>query len=139
MRHGADYLRAHDLDAAIQNVDNNIYATANTKGKKSTYEQAAYQETILNHPDYRQQYNELMTELLGTTLHPSYPGIGMLAFLDQAETLLTDALVADPNSKFANEAEVAGRFNALRAWVAVRWEEVGLQVQANQPPPRTIE
>jgi CotH protein len=129
---------AHDLDAAIAKPEANIYANEKTRGKtKTVYEQAAYQRVILNHPLYRQQYNDIMARLLGTDDDLTWDlRDDLIGFLNAAELLLTDALVADPNSKFGNYAEVAEEFNALRGWVEVRWASVKEQLEANQPLPR---
>jgi hypothetical protein len=132
---GRRVYHAHDLDAAIRDVEMNIYAQVSSKGRKTSVSQAAYQETILNHPVYRRQYSAIMRNALATTLHPDHQG-GMLDFLDEAEVLLTDALVVDPNSKFGSAGEVAGKFRNLRAWVVDRWSNVMDQVGINEPPPR---
>jgi hypothetical protein len=121
-----------DLDAAIRAPDASIYGTISGSGKKFTVKQHPYQEVILNHPTFRQDYNDIMNELLEGPL-----AVGPVqSFLDDAEALLTDALLADPNNQIGNTpAAVAQQFSALRAWAALRHANVSAQVQQNGPPP----
>jgi len=120
-----------DLDAAIRTPTGSIYGTVTGGGKKGTVGQHPYQEVILNHPTFRVHYNEVMDELINGPLAVDV----LQEFLDGAQVLLTDALLADPNNQIGNSPEaVAEQFDSLRAWVVARHQSVDAQLSANGPP-----
>lgn len=120
-----------DLDAAIRSPGASIYGTVTGGGKKTKVSQHAYQEVILNHPAFREQYNQTMEELLDGPFAVSEVQL----FLDFAEMLLTDALLADPNNRIGNTPnDIANHFDGLRAWVAARHVSVRDQLRQNGPP-----
>jgi hypothetical protein len=56
-------------------------------------------------------------------------------FLDGAQALLTNALLADPNNQIGDTPEaVAEHFDSLRAWAAIRHANVSAQPEANGSP-----
>lgn len=120
-----------DLDEALGDVTTNIYAQ---KTRRGAFTQTEYQRVILNHPDFRVQYNDIMTRLLipggplsETALH---------GFLNDVEVAVSQALATDPYAGFGSAAAVAAHFETLRRWVSERIVNVLNQVSANQPPPR---
>jgi hypothetical protein len=127
----ADYRRSYfpwDLDAVIRSTSGGIYSTGTTvKGKTTTYQQHAYQSTILNHSVFRADYNRIMLELLNGPMSVSTINGALTRF----ETLLTPALTADPNSKLNAPA---GVFSDLRNWIGSRDANVRAQVAANSTP-----
>ena len=120
-----------DLDAAIRNPTAGIYGTVgNGKGGKSAVSQHAYQQVILNHPQFRKQYNDIMLGLMNGPMATDRVQAALTTF----EGVVSDALAADPNN---NIADVPQHFAKLRAWVAAREASVRSQVQANNlPAPR---
>jgi hypothetical protein len=102
-----------DLDAVIKGTNVSIYGS-NTP----------YTTYILNNPTFRDDYNQIMLDLLGGPISVA----SLHAFLDQLEPALTPALTADPNSNIEN---VADHFDDLRDWVALRHANVLAQVQAD--------
>ncbi|MGA0098773.1 MAG: CotH kinase family protein [Steroidobacteraceae bacterium] len=120
-----------DLDSVIRGTSSGIYATVEQGRRKSTLSQHPYQSVILNHPTYRAQFNTIMQQLLDGPMSVT----AVHAFLDQAEALLTPALLADPNAKIGSTPEaVAGYFSSLRAWIVDRHANVQSQLTANGPP-----
>jgi len=68
-----------DLDASIRTTTGGIYS-AQAGGRKNQLNQHPYQEIILNHPVYRQQYNAVLLALLDGPMsvgavHTASPGI----------------------------------------------------------------
>jgi len=124
-----------DLDAAITNTSASIYAQKATAKGKTSYTQTAYQQVILNHPQFRQQYNAIMTGLI----EPGGPiSEGAIhTFLNALEaTSLPTALAADPYAGFGSLAAARGLFSAYRDWASKRVPIVRAQVTANVPAPR---
>lgn len=120
-----------DLDSAIQGTSAGIYATVEHGRRKSTVTQHPYQSVILNHPAYRTQFNAIMASLLDGPMSVA----AVHQFLDQAEALLSPALLADPNAKIGTTPEaVAEHFSSLRAWIVDRHAHVRSQLAANGPP-----
>jgi hypothetical protein len=117
-----------DLDASIRGTTAGIYGTTGTgKGGKGAVSQHPYQQVILNHPQYRVQYNNVMLGLLNGPMAASR----VQADLHSFEAVLSDALAADPNSQIT---DVPYHFAKLRAWVSAREASVRSQVQANNTP-----
>jgi len=117
-----------DLDAVFRTIDNNIYATNSAKNK---YTQSPYQSVILNHPAFRQQYNQLLLGLIGFAGPLSIARIN--AFLDAAEPAVQAALATDPYvGSFRS-----GQFGSLKIYLAKRISIIEAQVAANVPAPRT--
>jgi hypothetical protein len=120
-----------DLDAAIRSPNASIYGTVSGSGRKATVKQHAYQSVILNHPTFRVQYNGIMAKLLQGPLAVD----GVQDFLNGAQALLTDALLADPNNQIGSSAAaIADHFDTLRAWIVLRHSSVNSQLKANGPP-----
>src|SRR5687768_15924352 len=108
--------RAHfpwDLDAVFKGTNESIYGS-NTP----------YTSYILNNPQFRDDYNEIMLDLLNGPLSVA----SLHAFLNDLEPALTPSLVADPNSNIEN---VAGHFDDLREWITLRHANVLAQVQSD--------
>jgi hypothetical protein len=115
-----------DLDAAIRSPNASIYGTLSGGGKKLTLKQHPYQEIILNHPVFGPQYDAIMGELLSGAFDVN----AVNSFLNDAEILLTPALLADPNNKIGNTPQaIADHFNNRRTWTALRHEDVRKQLQ----------
>jgi hypothetical protein len=124
-----------DLDATIRSASAGIYGKVSVsrtkKGSTTTVDQHPYQSVILNHPVFREQYNQIFTELLGGPMHPDSVKVDLAAF----EVVLTEALLADPNNQIGNTEEaVASYFNYLRSWIDLRAASVTSQVLSNGPP-----
>jgi hypothetical protein len=118
-----------DLDAAIRTPTASIYGTVTGTGKKTTVSQHPYQSIILNHPTFRAWYNEIMAELIEGPLAVAE----IHAFLNSAQALLTEALLADPNNQMGNSPEaIAEQFDSLRAWAVTRHESVNAQLTADE-------
>jgi hypothetical protein len=119
-----------DLDAAITNINENIYAQKS--GRRFT--QTPYQNIILNHPLFREQYNTIMRALLDHATGPLSES-ALHAFLTNVEPQVAFALAEDPYAGFT-PASAASHFDALRNWVTDRIAIVLTQVDENLPPPR---
>ncbi len=132
----ADYLqlqwkRSHfpwDLDAVFRQTDSPIYATR-VGGRR--VRQSPYQETILNHPTFRTQFNRIMTDLLDGPMSEGE----IIAFLNTVEPIITPSLEEDSNNNLSDSVPEA--FDNLREWIRRRVANVRQQVaENNQPPPR---
>lgn len=120
-----------DLDAAIRDPKASIYGTITGGGRKTTVSQHPYQQIILNHPAFRTQYNDIMSELLAGPLAVDV----IHGFLNGAQALLTEALLADPNNQIGNTPQaIAAHFDSLRAWTVARHKSVLQQLIDNGPP-----
>jgi spore coat protein CotH len=115
-----------DLDAAITTRTSSIYG----KDTRHGVQQTAFQSVILNHPVFRQQYNDIM---LGLT-DPSGPlsEATVHGFLDSVQPALADALAEDPYQPIDASQSIA----ELKQWLSARIAHVRAQVAANQPTPR---
>jgi hypothetical protein len=116
-----------DLDGVFRGLDGNIYASNTGKNK---YAQSPYQSVILNHPAFRQQYNQLMLGLIAFGGPLSIENVG--AFLDAAEPAVQAALNTDPYVGTYR----SGQFASLKSYMSKRIPIVQAQVQANVPAPR---
>jgi hypothetical protein len=104
-----------DLDAVFKNTASSIYGDSSD-----------YQRYIVNAPAFRDQYNQIMLDLLDGpfAVAPSHD------FLNELEAILTPWLLADPYSVIGNTPEeVAGHFDNMRQWMADRHANVFQQVQ----------
>jgi spore coat protein CotH len=107
----ADYVEgkrrylAWDLDATIRRTNLPIYETSDEYG-----------QVLLGHPMFRNQYNQILLDLLDGPLRPEE----IIAFLDELEPILTPALAADPDNNIGED--VAGHFEDLRNWIVRRAE-----------------
>lgn len=117
-----------DLDSVLPVVTNgSIYGRAARRG---TVTQTAYQSVILNHPDFRAQYNAILSDLIGGSLS----ALNLTQFLDQLElTGLPLALASDPYPTVVGN--VGDHFDKLRTWIAQRIDSIQAQITANGPPP----
>jgi hypothetical protein len=93
--------------------------------------QTAYERVILNHPDFRVQYNSI---LLGMTDPATGPlsETNLHAFLDAVEPALAAPLAQDPYQPI----DAASHFASLREWVTKRIAVVRSMAAANTPAPR---
>jgi spore coat protein CotH len=112
-----------DLDAVFRRADANIYAIREHQG---TLQQHPYQETILNEPRFRCQYNEIMLDLVNGPLSSA----AISDALNEFETALTPWLAVDPS---IDGGEVAGVFDSLRDWAIDREANVRTQLEADLP------
>ncbi len=120
-----------DLDAAIRDPRGSIYGTISGTGRKTSLKQHPYQSIILNHPVFRTRYNAIMTGLLDG----AFDQTAIDDFISQSQSLLTDALLADPNNKIGQTPEaIAEHFDKLRSWMVARRTSVRAQVDSNGPP-----
>jgi spore coat protein CotH len=104
-----------DLDAVFTGqADASIYT-----GRRGDL--SDYQRYILGVPEFRDQYNQIMLDLLDGPLAVA----SLHGFLDELETALTPSLQADPY----DPGDVAGLFNNLRGWITARHANVLWQVQ----------
>jgi spore coat protein CotH len=113
-----------DLDTVFvsNSPEGSIYGTEKKKGRNRGLSQTAYQEVILNNPTFRAQYNGIMAELLNGPLQVD----NQIAFLNELEGVLIEALEADPNNNITGS--VAERFDALRKWVSGRVSNINDQL-----------
>ena len=94
-----------DQDSALSETMPEIYPSG---GK--------YSDTLLAVPEFRDQYTQIMYDLLDGP----FAETDLTAFLNATEVLLTSALNADPNNQIPEGETVADRFDELRSWVTNR-------------------
>lgn len=111
-----------DLDAVFGPLTTGIYGKK--KGRK--YSQSPYQERILNHPDYREQYNEIMLDLLMGPLS----SINLTNKFLLWESVLDEALLKDPYEIYGTQLN----FSEMIHWVSVREDNVKSMVEDNNTP-----
>jgi hypothetical protein len=116
-----------DMDAVFRKTDGNIYASSAGRNK---FTQSPYQSVILNHPAFRQQYNEIMLALVDASGPLSEEKLH--AFIDGVQVAVQDALNEDPYIGGSG----SGPFSALKSWISQRIPAVKAQVQKNVPAPR---
>jgi hypothetical protein len=121
-----------DLDAAITNTSANIYAQKTRRGE---FAQTEYQRVILNHPEFREQYNNIMKGLLNTSTGP-LSETKLHNFLNAVQIAVVGALSSDPYAGFSSSGAVSAHFSSLRGWASQRIANVLQQVDLNAPPPR---
>jgi hypothetical protein len=115
-----------DLDAVFGRTDFPIYGVP---GGRNKITQTNYQDIILNHPEYREQYNRIMSELLEGPLHPDL----MSNRLDEWKTAADQALKDDPYETYGKHMN----FDDMKLWISKRVPAVKAMVSANnQPAPR---
>ena len=90
--------------------------------------QTNYQSIILNHPDFRAQYNQIMLDLLNAPLATSR----IHEFLNDVESTIGLALQADANNQIPGG--VSAHFDSLRQMIAARENNVRTQIQNNNTP-----
>ena len=113
-----------DLDAVFGRIDYPIYAVP---GGKKKVAQSEYQKVIINHPEYRVQYNEIMTALiLGGPLDPGYLG----GKFDEWKAAVDEALMSDPYEHYGEHMN----FDDMKQWVQERANRVLELVDANDAP-----
>lgn len=114
---------AWDVDAVIKNIDWTMYYV----GSSSSWE-----ETILDIPYFRSQYNQIIRDLLdGPFTEENIHG-----FLDMVEPVITDAIEADTYGL----ADVSAKIDELKTWISNRITNVRNQVDWDEPlmPPGTV-
>lgn len=109
-----------DYDASFvsNKPDGSIYGVK----KGGRLSQSAYQQVIINNPEFRSRYNGIMAGLLNGSLQIET----QIAFLNDLEILLTSALEADNNNNL--EDSVSERFDALRQWLSRRVISINSQL-----------
>jgi hypothetical protein len=122
-----------DLDGAITNTNAHIYG----RQSKRQFQQTAYESVILNHPDFRAQYNSILLGMTdpGDATTPAGPlsEANLHAFLNSVEPALTAPLAEDPYQPIDATTHFAG----LREWVSDRIAVVRSLATANGPAPRS--
>ncbi len=118
-----------DLDSVFGSATNSsIYVRSISR--KGVVTQSPYQTTILNHPTFRANYNDILTALIAGPLSSN----NLNAFLDQLEgTGLPAALASDPYPTVVGS--IHDHFQRLRMWIAERITNIQSQIAANGPPP----
>jgi spore coat protein CotH len=115
-----------DLDSVFvgNSAEGSIYGSEKKQRGKMVLSQSPYEEVILNNPEFRAQYDQIMANLLaiGGPLQVE----AQIAFLDDLEVVLTSALQDDPNNNI--DGSVAGRFASLRDWVIRRAANINQQL-----------
>jgi hypothetical protein len=113
-----------DLDTVFvsKSPDGGIYGTEKRWRGETILQQSPYEKVILNNPVFRDQYDRIMADLLSGPLHADV----QIAFLNELEALLTEALEQDPNNNISGR--VAERFNSLRDWVTGRVANISEQL-----------
>jgi hypothetical protein len=121
-----------DLDGAITNTNAHIYG----RQSKRQFQQTAYESVILNHPDFRAQYNSILLGMTepgdATTAAGPLSEANLHAFLNSVEPALTAPLAEDPYQPIDATTHFAG----LREWVSDRIPVVRSLARANRPAPR---
>lgn len=113
-----------DLDAGFGGrFDRSIYGYESNSPRQEI-SQSWYQEIILNHPDFRNQYNEIYLELLDNALSADK----IVEFLNALEEVLGPELATDPY------VDGDGGFDMLREWIYAREAAVRAQIMENGPP-----
>jgi hypothetical protein len=108
-----------DLDAVFRSTTESIYGKQGRRGLTQT----PYQKIILNHPDFRARYNQIMAGLVASPLSES----NLHDFLNTLEPVLMQAILDDP---YISE-DPAATFDALRTWISNRIVNVCTQVACN--------
>lgn len=129
-----------DLDAAYNTKEEPSRHKVYGRKLGKNFVQTTYQQIILNHPDFREDFNQMVLDLIAGPLCPE----NALAFLDAVEPVISQALVDDPNNRLDVSVPpdmvpvtVPEYFDYLRGWVVDRQAFVLEQVYANDsPPPR---
>ncbi|MBL7219175.1 MAG: CotH kinase family protein [Phycisphaerae bacterium] len=108
-----------DLDAVLGGQGtSSIY---DSKGQKFD----AYRQYITDVPHFRDQYNQIMLDLLNSPMSVE----AYTDFLEQLEPVLRDSIMADPDSKIGSTPEaVASHFDSLTDWYTSRHANVLQQV-----------
>jgi hypothetical protein len=112
-----------DLDAVFGPTDYPIYGKP---GGRNKITQNEYQRIILNHPQYRQEYNQAILDLLNGPLHPD----NLAGHFDSWKTAVMPALLADPYEDASGHID----FDGLKDWVRTRDAHMRAQVAANNNP-----
>ena len=117
-----------DMDSIFKNPDINIYGVRSWTRKLY---QDPYERVILNHPVFRAEYN---AKIMSLTAPDGRLSLATLySYLDQAEALIASSLASDPYPTSNMQS-----FDALKAWLADRYESARQQATLNNnPPPRT--
>lgn len=133
-------LRLHfpwDLDAAFANVNSHIYGKAQGKSKIS---QRPMQEIVLNHPDFRAQFNDILLRLIDDGVVSGAEGplsVNKLhTFLAQMEPVLSPLLQADGAFQAQVGGTVGDQFQTLRNYISARDAIVRSLIAEGRPPPR---
>jgi hypothetical protein len=116
-----------DLDSAFASVTTSIYARSVKRGVAT---QSPYQAVILNHAQFRQQYNAILGTLIaGPVNEPQIRG-----FLNQLKlTELPAALASDPYPTVLSSP--TSHFDSLASWIRDRIVNIKAQIASNGPPP----
>ncbi len=115
-----------DLDSAFGSMDPNRSMYRTGRGKLNQYEKALVDDET---DPFRDEYNEIIRFLIEgdfPVFDPEQLALDMQAF----ETLLSDALAEDPNSKGA-----AGSFATMAEYFPLRIASMKDQLPAAPPPP----
>ena len=118
-----------DLDLGFLDLSANIYSQ---KSKKGSFTPTEYQRVILNHPDFRPQYNNIMVGLLSGPLSQ----LNVHTLLQTVTDVVKPSLAADPYAGFGSQTAVDNHVNSLKAWIDQRRQIVLDQVAQNTPAPR---
>ena len=103
-----------DQDSVVTGTDFPIYYDPNE----------AYPATLFPVPAYLARYTEILRGLIEGPLEEQV----LIVFLDQMEPILSDILCLDPNNQIGDAAEIAERFDDLRAWVPTRYANIQQQL-----------
>jgi hypothetical protein len=107
-----------DLDTVFQGVDQSIYCNDPVG---PTCNQSPMQETLLEHPTFRPQFERIMCELLAGPFQAST----LTSLVTSVETTISAALKADPNNNIGDAAAVDDRFDWIRQYVTDRTASTG--------------
>ena len=111
-----------DLDGVFRNTTAGIYGLVDRRGKVT---QTKYQSVILNHPEFRARYRDILYALNAGPL-----SLGTLdTYLSNLEAPLLASLQADPYQPGS-----AADFQNLRTWFNARWTSVLQQLNSNNAP-----
>jgi hypothetical protein len=112
-----------DLDAAFGQTTRGIYGSIGNNNKVT---QTSYEKVILNHPQFRVDYNTILTGLLNGPLDPATVG----AAIDLWKVPVEAALATDPYETMQSHKS----FNDLKTWLVTRKTNILTQVSNNNKP-----
>ena len=94
-----------DLDSVMTQLNYNIFNPGDH-----------YADTILGVPEYRDQFKQILTDLLNGPMSESEAAL----FLDEMEPILTPWLLLDPNNKIGSAGDIAAHFQKKKDWITQR-------------------
>jgi hypothetical protein len=108
-----------DLDGVFRSTSAGIYGISMKGGKLS---QSPYQQIILNQPEMRQRYNDLLMQLISGP----FSSHSIHRYLESVSLAVSPHLRTDPY-----HSESAADFESLKTWLQIRSVSILKQIQVN--------